>query len=186
MPHFISTVVLCSMVLRFFTSGGLFDIVMQFFGNDSVNYLAKSEYFRDIYVWFGVWQGMGYSTIIYSASLLSVPKDQYDAAKLDGASLIQRIIRIDIPYVLPIFGVNIMMQLGSIMSNNYEKILLLQNQINMSESQVLSTYTYQVAFEGLVPQYSLATAIGIVLSVVNFSLMLLTKKLVGRWNDLEE
>lgn len=186
MPHFISVVVLCSMVLRFFTSDGLFDAIMQLLGKESVNYLAKADYFDDIYVWSGIWQNLGYSSIIYTAALLSVPQEQHEAAKLDRTTLFQRILYIDIPYLLPIFGVNLMMQFGSILSNNYEKILLLQNTINLSKSEVLSTYVYQVAFEGIFPQYSFSTAVGLIISLVNFSLMLLTKKLVNRWNKLEE
>ncbi len=186
MPNFVSTVVLCGIIMKFFTSGGLFDVIMQLFGAESVNYLANADNFRSIYVWSGVWQNMGYSSLMYAAALLSVPKEEHEAALLDGASVFHRMWNIDIPYLLPIYGVNLMISFGGILSNNYTKILLLQNQINLSKSQVLSTYTYEIAFEGIMPQYSLATAIGIATGIVNLILLLTVKKIVKKWEDPNE
>ncbi len=186
MPNFISTVVLCGIILKFFTSGGFFDVVMQLFGIESTNYLANADYFRSIYVWSGVWQNTGYASLIYSAALLSVPKEQHEAASIDGANILRRMWSIDLPYLLPLYGVNLMMSFGCLLNSNYTKILLLQNQINLSKSQVLATYTYEVAFEGIIPQYSLATAIGIITSIVNLILLIIVRKVVSRWRMLDE
>lgn len=186
MPHFISTVVVCSLVLRFLSTEGIINQLLGVFGHTPVNYLAHGENFRSIYVWSGVWQNAGYSAIIYIAALFGIPAEQQEAAEIDGANILQKIWYLDLPGVLPLFAVNLMMHCGALLSNNYEKVLLLQNNINLPYSQVISTYSYEVAFGGLIPQYSLVTAIGMVTAVLNLLMLLTVKKLTQGWETLDE
>lgn len=186
MPHFISVVVICSLVLRFLSVDGIVNDLYTLSGNEPVNFLARGEYFRSIYVWSGVWQNTGFSAIIYISALAEVPKEQHEAADIDGADILKKMFYIDLPAVLPLFAVNLVFRFGALLSNNYEKILLLQNNTNLKYSNVISTYTYEVAFEGIVPQYSLATAIGIITAIVNMSLLLIIRKATSRWEHLDD
>lgn len=186
LPHFISLVVVCSLVLRFFSVNGIINEIYGVTGNPPVNFLAHGEYFRSIYVWSGVWQNMGFSAILYISALAEVPREQQEAAKMDGANIFQRIRYIDLPSILPLYGVNLLFRFGALLSNNYEKILLLQNNTNLEYSQVISTYSYEIAFQGLIPQYSLATAIGIVTSIINIIMLLAVRKITRKWEHLDE
>ena len=185
-PHFISTVVVCGLAMRFLSVVGALNEFLTSLGKDSFNFLAHGEYFRSIYVWSGVWQNVGFSAIIYISALAEVSKDQHEAASIDGANILQKIWYIDLPNVLPLFCVNLIFRCGSLLSNNYEKILLFQNNVNMEYSQVISTYSYEIAFKGLVPQYSLSMAIGLVTSVVNVVMLLVVKKLTRRWEKIND
>lgn len=186
MPHFISVVVICSLIMRFLSPDGLINEIYTSLGNDSVNFLAQGKFFRSIYVWSGVWQNVGFSAIIYISALADVPRELHEAADIDGANIFKKMLYIDLPTVLPLFAVNLVFRFGALMSNNYEKILLLQNNANLKYSQVISTYTYEVAFKGIIPQYSLATAIGIITAIVNMALLLIIKKATRRWEHLDE
>ncbi len=186
MPHFLSVVILCSIVMRFLSVDGPVNGIAMALGADSENYLTRGEYFYSIYVWSGVWQNMGYSAIIYSSALSDVPKELYEAADVDGANILKKWIYIDLPTLLPLFAVELMFRFGGLLSNNYEKILLFQNNTNLKYSQVISTYSYELAFGGLVPQYSLATAVGLVTSAVNMIMLLAVKILTRKWEHLDE
>lgn len=186
MPHFLSVVILCSIVMRFLSVDGPINEISMALGAESKNYLARGELFYSIYVWSGAWQNMGYSAIIYSSALSDVPKELYEAAEVDGANIFKKWIYIDLPMLLPMFAVELMFRFGSLLSNNYEKILLFQNNTNLKYSQVISTYSYELAFGGLVPQYSLATAVGLVTAVVNMVMLLAVKILTRRWERLDE
>ncbi len=172
-PHFISTVVMCGMVLQFLDARtGMINAVLKIFGVTPANWIGKPDYFASIYVWSGVWQGVGYSSIIYIAALAAVSPELHEAAIVDGATILQRIWHIDIPSILPTFCILLIMQCGSLLNTNFEKILLLQNDLNRGVSQTIGTFTYQVGLTGI-PQYSYSTAIGMFSSVVNI-IMLLT------------
>lgn len=185
-PHFISMVVVCSLVLRFLSVDGVFNEILDWFGKDRVNFLTQGELFRSIYVWSGAWQNTGFSAIIYISALSEVSKSQHEAASLDGANIFQKIRYIDLPNVLPMFAVNLVFRCGAMLSNNYEKVLLLQNNFNLEYSQVISTYTYEIAFKGLVPQYSLSTAIGIMTAIVNLIMLLIVKRITRKWEKVDE
>ena len=172
MPYFISTVVLVSMILQFTdVSSGLFNQILGVFGIEPINFMGKSEYFRSLYVWTGVWQSMGYSAIVYLAALSGVPLELYEAAKVDGASKLRRIFSIDIPYIAPTIITLFILNTGSILSIGFEKIYLMQNGINTSVSEVISTYVYKMGI--LDSNYSYSTAIGLFNSVVNLIMLLI-------------
>lgn len=185
-PHFISTVVMCGIILQFLQArGGLINVLLSAVGVEPRNWITYPEAFRHIYVWSGVWQDLGYGSIIYIASLASVPADLHEAAIVDGANIVRRIWHVDIPCILPTFCILLIMRCGSIMNVGFQKVLLLQNNLNLTASEIISTYTYNVGLNasGAVPQYSYGAAIGLFTSVVNLLLLVIvnrvTKKLSG-------
>ena len=184
MPHFISTVVLCSMVIQFTNARtGLINQFLGLFGVPAVNYMAKKEYFYGIYVWSGVWQSLGYSSILYIAALSSVSPELHEAAIIDGAGIMKRIWHIDIPGILPTICIMLIMQCGRLLSMGYEKILLLQNPLNTVVSEVISSYSYNVSINAGTPQYSYAAAIDLFTAVINLVMLCLVNGLVKKMNQ---
>ena len=184
MPHFISTVVLCSMVIQFLNARvGMINSLLGLFGVPAVNYMGKKEYYYSIYVWSGVWQDLGYSSIIYIAALSGVSPELHEAAIVDGASILRRIRHIDIPSVLPTFCILLIMRCGSLLSVGFEKALLLQNPLNMAVSEVISTYSYNISLNSTSPQFSYAAAIGLFTSVINLIVLCAVNGVVGRVSD---
>lgn len=184
MPHFISTVVMVGIILQFLdVRSGLLNMVIGVFGVEPINFMAKPQYFRMIYVLSGVWQSLGYNSIIYIAALSGVSPELHEAAIVDGANILKRIWHIDLPGILPTISILLIMQCGSILSVGYEKIYLMQNSLNNAVSEVISTYVYKQGIAAAMPQYSYATAIGLFVSLVNVVMLLIvnttTSKLSG-------
>jgi putative aldouronate transport system permease protein len=166
MPHFISIVVVCGMIVLFFSkSTGIVNSGIEFLGFDRVNFLGEAKYFRHLYVWSGVWQNVGWGTIIYIAALTNVSPDLVMASKVDGANRFQTIIHVKIPTIASTIIIMFIMNCGRILTVGFEKIYLMQNALNLSVSQVLSTYIYEVGLVG--GQFSYSTAIGLFNTVVN-------------------
>ena len=184
LPHFISTVVLCSMVIQFTNARtGLINQFLGLFGVPAVNYMAKKEYFYGIYVWSGVWQSLGYSSSLYIAALSSVSPELHEAAIIDGAGILKRNWHIDIPGILPTICIMLIMQCGRLLSMGYEKILLLQNPLNTVVSEVISSYSYNVSINAGTPQYSYAAAIDLFTAVINLVMLCLVNGLVKKMNQ---
>ena len=170
MPYFISTVVLVSMIIQFTDiTSGIINTAIVALGNKPVNFMGNANYFRSLYVWTGVWQTMGYSAIVYLAALSGVPVELYEAAKVDGASKLRRILSIDLPYIAPTIITLFILNTGSILSIGFEKIYLMQNSINTPVSEVISTYVYKMGV--LRFNYSFSTAVGLFNSVVNLVML---------------
>lgn len=169
-PHFISVVVMAGMIILFLDpSYGIIPQMLSFIGIDPTNYLASTTNFKFVYALSEVWQHVGYSSIIYLAALAAVNPELYEASKVDGASKLQKIIHIDIPGIAPTIMIILILSVGDLASVGFEKILLLQNPVNLPGSEVIPTYVYKV---GLInSSYSYATAIGIFNSVINFILL---------------
>ena len=159
--------------------GFIAQILKTLTGN-TVDLMAIPTAFRHIYVWSGVWQGMGWGSIIYLSALSAVDVQLHEAAEIDGAILIKRIWYIDIPTILPTISIMLILNCGSIMSIGYEKVLLLQNDINLSTSQVISTYVYKIGIAGDMPNYSYATAIDLFTSVINLILLMTVNAITRR------
>ena len=179
-PHFISVVVICGMLIQFtMARGGLINILLGLLGVAPKNWNTYPDAFRHIYVWSGAWQGVGYGSIIYIATLAGVPVELHEAAIVDGANMTRRIWHIDIPCLLPTFCILLIMRCGNIMNVGFQKVLLLQNSLNLSASEIISTYTYNIGLNssGSMPQYSLGAAIGLFTSVVNLVLLLTVNKI---------
>ena len=178
-PYFISTIVICGMIAIFLDkNSGIINQIITFFGGEAVPFLSRPEYFKSIYVWSGVWQGMGYSSIIYLSALSSIDPALHEAAIMDGASKVKRIIHIDLPGLKSIIVIQLILALGSLMNVGFEKIYLLQNDLNISASDVINTYVYRV---GLVQNnYSFSTAVGLFNSVINMFLVILANTFVKK------
>ena len=145
---------------------------------DGVNFMGTPAYFKDIYVWTSVWQGMGWSSIIYISALAGVDYQLHEAAIVDGANKLQRIWYVDLPSIKPTIIMLLILQIGSLMGVGFEKVFLLQNDLNMSESEVISTYVYRV---GLInTDYGYSTAVGLFNSVINLLLLVSANQLCKR------
>lgn len=180
-PYFLSTVVMCGLITMMVGREGLLGQLYGTITGKSENLLALPQYFSSIYVWSGVWQSTGWGTIIYIAALSGVPSELVEAAKIDGAGRMKVIWHINIPCIMPTIVITFIMNTGSILSVGFEKIFLLQNDLNMQASSVIATYTYQVGL--LSGQFSYSTAIGLFNTVVNVIMLLfantICKKISG-------
>lgn len=181
-PHFLSTVVVCSMITLFFNQKtGVVNAIIEFLGGTRTDFLTKASYFEDIYVWSGVWQGLGFGAIIYIAALASVPMEQIEAARIDGATRLQIIWHVNIPYILPTIIIMLIFSCGGILGVGFEKILLLQNDLNLSRSQVISTYVYEIGIRG--GQFSYSSAIGLFNTIVNVTILAIVNEIAKRFGE---
>ena len=180
-PHFISTVVMVGIILQFFDlNNGLFNALIRAFGGTPVNFMGKPEYFYSIYIWTGVWQTIGYSSIIYISALSGVPMELHEAAIVDGANIPRRIWHIDLPCILPTVSILLIMRCGSILNVDFEKVYLMQNNLNRNVSEIISTYVYKQGLTSSIPQYSYAAAIGLFTAIINVILLLIVNKITGK------
>lgn len=183
MPHFISTVVIVGMLMQLFNPrmGAVGNIFSTLTGTYMQDLFGKPDAFPHLYVWSGIWQSMGWSSIIYLAALSGVDTELHEAAEVDGATRVQRILHIDLPSILPTATILLIMSAGSIMSVGFEKVFLMQNSLNISRSEVISTYVYKVGLTIGSGDFSFATAIGLFNSIVNLVMLIIvnstTKKL---------
>ena len=179
-PHFISTVVMVGLLHQVFhPKFGLINAVMSLFGATNIpdiRFLESS--FRHLFVWSGVWQNMGWSTIVYVAALSGVSAELHEAAKIDGASRFRRVISVDLPAILPTVSIMLIMRFGSIMSVGYEKVYLMQQTQNIDVSEVLSTHIYKTGIAA--GKNSYGTAIGLLNSAIN-SAMVIGVNLITSW-----
>lgn len=170
-PHFISTVVMAGMIIAFLDpQTGLVNNVIKLFGGEPVQFLITPHWFKHIFVWSGQWQGLGWGAIIYLAALAGVNPELHDAASVDGASRLRRIWHINIPAIMPTVIILFILSMGSFMSVGFEKVLLLQNPLNMSSSDVIQTFVYRSGL--LQSQYSFSAAVGLFDSVINVLLLI--------------
>ncbi len=181
-PHFISVVVMAGMIITFLSpSTGLITHVITWLGFDAPQFLTDPKWFKTMYVFSGVWQSAGWGTIIYLAALSGVDPTQHEAAIIDGASRFQRVRHINIPTIVPTITILLILNIGSLLGVGFEKILLLQNPLNMEASNVISTFVYK---SGLVDaQYSFSTAVGLFNSVINAILLITVNQIVRRSSE---
>ncbi len=179
-PHFISTVVMCGLILNYFSSFGMFNQLRGLLGMEPVNYLSNAGAFPALYVWTGVWQGVGYGSILYISALSGVDHELHEAALIDGASLLKRIWHIDLPGILPMVMVMLVLRCGSLLNVGYEKVYLLQNDLNLKTSEVISTYVWKQGISATIPQYSYSTAVGLFTSVINLTMLVIVNALSKR------
>lgn len=179
-PHFISTMVVCGMIRIFLSpSGGLINLLL----GTSIDFLTESSAFRTIYIASGIWQDAGWGCIIYLATLSSVDTSLYEAAKVDGASVWQRIMNIDVPALLPMAILNLIMSAGSLMNVGFEKAWLLQTDLNKATSDIIAVYVYQQGIENA--KYSYSTAVGLFNTAVNLILLFIVNKIASKASDVD-
>ena len=178
-PNFISMVVMCGMITIFlYPDTGVINQVIKSLGGESVDFLSNPKYFRSIFVWTGVWQTMGFSAIMYISALSGVDYEMHEAAIIDGANKLQRIRYIDMPSIMPTASIMLIFALSGIMGVDFQKVLLLQNSLNMSVSDVLSTYLYRVGI--LDSDYGYSTAVGLFNSVCSVILLIASNAIVKK------
>lgn len=179
MPYFISTVVLVAMMSLFFSpTSGFVNTIIKACGGEPIYFMGISSLFPHMYVWSGIWQSMGYSSIIYIAALSGVSPELHESAVIDGANILQRIWHIDIPTILPTMIILLIMSLGNVMNVGYEKVYLMQNDLIADVSEIISTYVYKI---GLVNnQFSFSTAIGLMNNLINFTILVAANKISNK------
>ena len=182
MPYFISVMVLVGMMNIFFsTNYGVVNMVLKALGMEAYTFMSSEASFRHMYVWSGIWQGMGYSSVIYFAALAGIDPTLYEAAELDGASKLQRILYIDLPSIMPTVIIMLIMSAGNLMSVGFEKAYLMQNDRNSGVSEILSTYVYKVVL--IDARYSFSAAINLFNSAINFVILITINKISGKLSE---
>lgn len=174
-PHFLSMIVLVGMLKSFTnTDYGIVNLLLRQFGKEGYNWMQKAELFRPLYVGSGIWQNAGWDSIIYIAALSGIDPQLHESAMIDGANRWKRIWHINLPGLMPTIVILLILNSGHIMSVGFEKVFLMQNDLNLSTSDVISTYSYRIGIESA--QYELATAIGLFNSIINCLLLILVNQ----------
>lgn len=179
LPHFISTVVMCGMIILFTSpSRGIIAQLLKMIGVAFPNVMGSATAFPWIYALTELWQHLGWDSILYIAALSAIDPTYYEAAALDGASKFQMIRYIDIPFILPVVCIQLILRSGGILSVGFEKTLLLQNSMNLAGSEVISTYVYKLGILG--GQYGQSAAIGLFNTLVGMTMLLIVNKIVAK------
>lgn len=178
-PHFISMVVVVGMMVDFLSADGLINRIIVYFGGNPISFLQDAGWFRTIYVTSGVWQGIGWGSIIYLAAIANIDPTLYEAAKVDGAGRWKQAVHITIPCILPTIAIFFILRMGGIMTVGDEKILLLYNPRTYETADVIGTYIYRKGI--LDANYSFSAAVGMFNSIVNFTFLVLANAISRRW-----
>lgn len=181
MPYFISTVVLVGMMKVMFASNGVVNRVILMLGGQRQLFFNSAAAFLPMFILSGTWQNIGYNAIIYLAALASVPPELHESAVVDGASRLRRTISIDLAWIMPTIIIQLILRVGNVMNVSFEKAFLMQTDLNVSASEVISTYVYKIGI--LNRQLSFSTAVGLFNSVVNFALLLAVNFVAGRLSE---
>ncbi|MCT4543934.1 MAG: ABC transporter permease subunit [Vallitalea sp.] len=181
-PYFISTVVIVGMInILLAPDTGIVNILLNNVGKESIFFMGKPQYFRHIYVWSGVWQTLGWSSVIYIAALSSVDPTYYEAAIVDGATLFQRIRYIDLPSIRPTAIILLILAVGQTLSVGFEKVYLMQNSSNLHISEIISTYVYKIGI--LKSNFEVGTAVDLFNGIVNCILLITVNKISRKYSD---
>jgi len=182
-PYFLSTVVLCSMLLLFLSKdNGVLNNIRALLGLERIEFILQASAFPHIYVWSGVWQFTGWGTIIYLAALSNVSLDAIEAARIDGANRLRIIWHINLPSIMPTIVVLLILSSGQVLSIGFEKVFLLQKSLNLSTSQIIATYVYDIGLIG--GQFSYSSAIGLFNTIVNVAILVLVNFVAKRLSDI--
>lgn len=183
-PHFISTVVMVGIIFKLFADRiGIINVILRSLGIGEAGFLANPEWFPHVYVWTGIWQNMGWGTIVYLASLSAVDPELHESAKVDGATIWSRMWHIDIPGILPVIIILLILRSGQILTIGFEKVFLMQNSVNISASEVIDTYVYKVGLASRNPNFSYATAIGLFKNLIAFVLLVTVNRVARRFSE---
>jgi putative aldouronate transport system permease protein len=169
LPHFVSLMVVCGLLKDFSRTEGLFNQVVKLFGAEPENLLTLPQFFRPLYVGSGIWQAMGWGSIIYLATLSSVDPNLYEAAEIDGAGRFVKMLHITFPSLIPIITIQLIMRLGQIMSQGYEKVILLYNPLVYETADIISSFVYRRGLEEA--NYSVGAAVGLFNSIINIIIL---------------
>ena len=175
LPHFVSTVVLIGILVEFLSTNGMFNTVIKMMGGEPLAFLGKPEYFRSIFITFHIWESVGWGAIVYLAALSGIDPELYEAAMIDGANRWQQTLTITLPCLAPTIIILLILQMGRIMNVGFEKVLLMQNNLNMETSDIISTFVYRRGI--LEGNFSFTTAISLFNNVINFILLVASNKI---------
>ncbi len=181
-PNFVSTVIIIGMLSTFCASDGIFNDICGIFGAEPVNFMGEPEYFRTLYIASGIWQGVGFGTIIYLAALSGVDPTLYDVADIDGASRLAKIWHITLPHLKPTIVILLIMAVGGTFGADSNKILLMYSPATYSTADVIGTYTYREGIQGA--QFEYTTAVGLFQTVVNFIFLVVTNWIARKLSDI--
>ena len=181
-PHFVSIVVIVGMIFLFTSpTAGVVNTAIKELGGKPIHFMVEPGWFLPLYIISQAWQYLGWGSIIYLAGLSRIDPELHEAAIIDGATRVQRIIRINLPFILPIFVIQLIIQSGRMLQVGFEKVFLMQTALNQSAAEVLSTYTYKTGIQG--GQFSYATSIGLVRAVVSLLLIITVNRIAKRLGD---
>ncbi|WP_245954427.1 ABC transporter permease [Paenibacillus flagellatus] len=180
-PYFISVVVMVGIIFELLDPrNGIVNTVLRALGFETINFMGVPGYFKSIYVWSGIWQNVGFGCIIYLAALASIDPSLHEAAVVDGATKLRRMWHIDLPGIMPIAIIMLIMNTGHMLDVGFEKVLLMQNPLNIRTSEVIDTYVYKVGLASQAMNYSYSSAIGLFKSVVNLVLLVAVNKIAQK------
>lgn len=181
LPHFVSTVVICGMLIDFTSRSGLINNILSMFGIERSNLLMDAGLFRTIYVGSSIWQEVGWGTIIYLAAMSGIDGELYQACEIDGGGRFKQLLHITLPGIVPTIVILLILRMGSMMNVGFEKVFLLYNPVTYETADVISTYVYRKGI--LEASYSFSTAVGLFNSVINFALLILANKISQKVNE---
>lgn len=182
-PYFVSTVVIVSIMQTILApSTGFVNLFLQRMGSSPILFTSMPQYFRPLYIISGIWQSMGFNAIIYLSALTSISPEYHEAAKIDGASKLQRLYHIDFKLILPTVVIMFILAIGKLMTLGYEKAYLLQSGMNLATSEIISTYVYKTGLMNA--QYSFSTAVSLFNSLINFILLMITNIITKKISDI--
>jgi putative aldouronate transport system permease protein len=184
LPHFISTVVIVGILMRLLNPRlGIISRLIQALGGTSRDLMGVADAFRHIFVLSDIWQNAGWGTVIYLAALSASDMENHEAAMIDGASRFQRLIHIDIPVLMPTIVIMLILNMGKMMNVGHDKVLVMQNNLNLQRSEIISTYVYKIGIATSMPNYSLSTAIGLFNSVISLVLVIMVNKIAKKLTE---
>lgn len=179
LPYFISTIVLAGMIRLFFSSVGPINLIL----GTTIDFMSEPSWFRTLYIGSGIWQGAGWASIIYTATLSGVSQELIDAAKIDGATILQQIRHVELPALKPVIVIQFILSAGNIMSIGFEKVYAMQTDLNKVTSDIIPTYVYRLGLE--MGDYGYSTAVGLFNSVINLILLIAVNMIVKKLNEGE-
>lgn len=178
-PHFLSWVVVSSILISMFSEAGAINSTLNAMGMESVPFLSDSDFFRSMLFTTHNWKEMGWASIIYMATISSIDPGLYEAAEIDGASKLRQVWHVTLPALLPLISTRLILKVGSIMNAGFGQILTMRNSVVASDVQILDTFIYDKTFNAL-PNYGFSTAVGLFKGVINFALLMIANQVVGK------
>lgn len=175
MPHFVSTVIIVGLMKEIFSLSGIVNEWVVRFGGEAVSFMERPEWFRLMYIGSGIWQGVGYSSILYLAAISGVNPELYESAILDGASRWKQVVHITLPCIMPTISIMFIFAVGGVLGNDMQKILLMYSETNYETADVINTYVYRKGLLG--GQYSYSAAVGLLMSAISFALLWTTNRI---------
>jgi putative aldouronate transport system permease protein len=177
-PHFISWVIIAGMINNLFAVNGPIDSIVQSLGGESVNFLSDTGVFKSLIFVTANWKGMGWSSILYLATIAGIDPTLYEAAEMDGAGRLRRIWHITLAGMKPIIALKLIMTISTLLSGGFDQIFNMRNPVVSSSVLILDAYIYDITFNAL-PDYGFSTAVGLFKSVIGFVLLMIANKLSG-------